>query len=156
MQIRSLAPALVLTLALGSGCQTTADAPKTTIGAVGGAVAGGLLGAAIGGNTKSIAAGAAVGGLLGGATGNVLDQRDRRLAAETAARAFETAPTGSSVPWTNPDTGNSGSITPTRTWQEPSGQYCREYQQEVIVGGQKEQAYGVACRQPDGSWQIRS
>jgi len=24
----------------------------------------------------------------------------------------------------------------------------------VIVGGQEEQAYGTACRQPDGSWKI--
>ncbi|MEE8203551.1 MAG: hypothetical protein V3R74_07315, partial [Alphaproteobacteria bacterium] len=31
---------------------------------------------------------------------------------------------------------------------------CREYQTTVNVGGQVEQAYGTACRQPDGSWQI--
>jgi surface antigen len=26
----------------------------------------------------------------------------------------------------------------------------------VTVGGRAEQAYGTACRQPDGSWQIVS
>jgi surface antigen len=25
----------------------------------------------------------------------------------------------------------------------------------VVIGGQQEDAYGVACRQPDGSWEIQ-
>jgi surface antigen len=37
-----------------------------------------------------------------------------------------------------------------------SGKYCREFQQTVTIGGKTEQAYGTACRQPDGSWQIVS
>jgi surface antigen len=150
-----LAAAVTLTLGLASGCQTMANAPKTTIGTVGGAAAGGLLGAAIGGNTKSIAAGAVAGGLLGALGGNVLDQRDRRLAAETAQRAFEAAPTGNAVQWTNPDTGNYGTVTPTRTYQSDSGTYCREFQQEIVVGGQKQQGFGTACRMLDGTWQIQ-
>lgn len=36
----------------------------------------------------------------------------------------------------------------------PEAGYCREYQQQVLVGGRWEQAYGTACRRPDGSWQI--
>ena len=36
------------------------------------------------------------------------------------------------------------------------GQYCREYTQTVYISGQKQQAYGNACRQPDGSWQVVS
>ncbi|MCZ6875908.1 MAG: hypothetical protein O7G88_20660 [bacterium] len=41
-----------------------------------------------------------------------------------------------------------------RTYQIDSGQYCREYQQTVVIGGQEDRAFGTACRQPDGSWQI--
>lgn len=33
-------------------------------------------------------------------------------------------------------------------------QYCREYTQNVIVGGVVRQSYGTACMQPDGSWRI--
>lgn len=32
--------------------------------------------------------------------------------------------------------------------------YCREFTRDVKIGGKHEQAYGIACRQPDGSWQI--
>jgi hypothetical protein len=29
---------------------------------------------------------------------------------------------------------------------------CREYRMPVTIGGRPETAYGVACRQPDGTW----
>lgn len=161
--MRRLRTALVplVVLALCGGCaglgDTVSGSPKTTIGALGGAAAGGLLGAAIGdGRTRDIAAGVAVGGLLGALGGQLLDQRDRRLQQEAAARAFETMPSGTSTPWRNPDTGNYGSVTPTRTYQTAAGRYCREFQQEVVIGGKREQAFGTACRQPDGSWQIQN
>ena len=70
--------------------------------------------------------------------------------------AIENARTGETSTWKNPDSGHSGSITPTNTFQNANGQYCREYQQTINVGGQKEQGYGTACRQPDGSWKIVS
>ena len=148
--------ALALVAGLFLGCQTTRDAPKTTVGGLGGAVAGGLLGAALGGKTTGILAGAAIGGLLGGAVGNVLDQRDRDLAARTAQTSLETAPTGTASTWNNPDTGASGTFTPTRTYQEGSGRYCREYQQEIYVGGERHRGYGTACRMADGTWQIQN
>jgi surface antigen len=156
--LRAVSAALLL--AFAASCASVQEgvegAPKTTLGGLGGAVAGGLLGAAIGdGRTRDIAAGTAVGALLGVLAGNVLDQRDQRLASQAAARALETAPSGEAVPWTNPDTGNRGSVTPTRTWQTASGQYCREYQQEIVVGGEVRQGFGTACRRPDGTWQIR-
>lgn len=153
---------LILALALVGGplgCVSPGGATagtKTAIGGLGGAVAGGLIGKAVGGHTRGVIAGALVGGLLGGAIGNVLDQRDRELALKTAHQSLEYAPTGNAATWTNPDNGHSGSFTPTRTYQEPSGQYCREYQQHVTVGGERQKSYGTACRQPDGSWQIRN
>jgi hypothetical protein len=33
--------------------------------------------------------------------------------------------------------------------------YCREFQKQIIIDGRTEQAYGVACRQPDGTWKIQ-
>jgi len=37
---------------------------------------------------------------------------------------------------------------------EASSGYCREYTKAIRVGGRLEQAYGKACLQPDGSWEI--
>jgi surface antigen len=71
-----------------------------------------------------------------------------------AQYALEHTRTNTSTAWRNPDTGNSGAITPVETYQTREGQYCREYIQTVIVAGKEQQAYGTACRQPDGSWMI--
>ncbi len=152
------AGAVTLVAALAVGCASPSSergVSKTAVGGVGGATAGGLLGAAIGGNTKSIAAGAVTGLMVGMLAGNVLDQRDRTIAAQTAHSAFETAPSGTPVAWSNPDSGNYGQVVPTRTYQTPSGQYCREYTEEIVIDGQRQQAHGTACRMPDGTWRIQ-
>ena len=44
--------------------------------------------------------------------------------------------------------------TPKINYQPSTGAYCREYQQEIVVGGRVQQGYGRACRQPDGSWKV--
>ena len=149
------AAALAVVALVFSACATAQDNPKTTVGALGGAAAGGLIGAAAGGSPAAIAGGVILGGLLGGAVGNALDQRDKELAMKQAQMSLETGRTGQSGGWQNPDSGNSGSFTPTRTYQQSNGQYCREYTQEIVVGGEKKQSYGTACRQPDGTWQVQ-
>ena len=145
--IAALAAALVLT-----GCAQAG--PKTAIGSAGGAAAGGLIASAAGGGTKGIIGGVLLGALLSGAVGNALDQRDREYAAQTTYHALETGRSGSTSTWRNPDSGHHGSVTPTRTYENARGRYCREYEQTIYVGGHAEQGYGTACRQPDGSWQI--
>ncbi len=145
---------VVLIAILTTGCATIEENPKTTIGAVGGGTLGGLIAAAAGGNAAVIAASTIGGILLGGVIGNMLDERDKRMAAEAAQRALETGPTGQPVTWQNPDNGHYGSVTPVKTYQTASGSYCREYQQIVTIDGKQEKAYGTACRQPDGSWKV--
>jgi len=85
-------------------------------------------------------------GLLGLLT--VAQQR----AQEQAQIEATTAPVGSTVQWN--DASASGSVSVLRDGRSSDGQYCREFQQTVVVGGRSEQAYGVACRQPDGAWRI--
>ena len=153
-RMRAVVP-LICFVFLITGCETP-PGKRATIGGLGGAAAGGLLAAAVGGGGTGIAAGVIMGGLVGGAIGDRMDAADRRAAQRAATQAFDTAPSGQSVPWRNPDSGNSGSITPTRTYQTASGQYCREFQQTVTIGGESQQAFGRACRQPNGSWQIVS
>ena len=149
------ATALVVLLAFSlSGCETVMDNPKAIIGGATGAAAGGLIGHAAGGGDAGIVGGVLLGGLLGGAIGNALDQRDKELAYNQQQRAFEYGKTSETTSWHNPDTGHSGTYTPTRTYQSQTGQYCREYSETVTIDGQRREAYGTACRQPDGSWKI--
>ena len=127
---------------------------RTAVGGLGGAAAGGFLGHALGGGTAGVIGGAIAGGLIGGAIGDRMDAADRRESERAAQRAFETAPAGQSTSWINPDSGNRGTITPERTFQTSTGQYCREFRQTVTIGGEEQNAHGTACRQPDGSWRI--
>ena len=129
--------------------------PKAQLGGMAGAASGGLIAAAAGGPVEAISAGVLVGGLLGGAAGNLLDNADREYAYRTAQYGLEYTRTGTTTRWRNPDSGRSGTITPTDTWQTSSGRYCREFETTIDVDGWPEEAYGTACRQPDGSWEIQ-
>ena len=156
--LRTVALLAIVTFGLAACAQTgetVRNNPKTTWGGMLGAASGGLIAAAAGGGPAGIAGGVLLGGLLGGAIGNRLDQRDKEMAMQAANNAFESSRTGEASTWQNPDSGNSGTVTPTRTYQEAGGGYCREYQQEIIVGGEPHKSYGTACRQPDGSWKTQ-
>ncbi|HUT39948.1 MAG TPA: hypothetical protein VM011_01290 [Gammaproteobacteria bacterium] len=73
---------------------------------------------------------------------------------EAAQISATTAPLGEPIIWQQG--GASGAVIATREGTTPSGRYCREFQQNVSIGGQREQAYGTACRNPDGSWEVIS
>ena len=98
--------------------------------------------------------GAALGALIGSEVGKSLDRADRLAMQHATQNTLVTAPSGTTSKWRNPDSGNSGTVTPTQTYQRNDGAYCREFTQTVTVGGSTEEAYGTGCRQPDGSWQI--
>jgi surface antigen len=142
--------------ALLAGCTT--GGTKQTLGGLGGAVAGGVLGSQIGGGSGRLiatGAGALLGAFLGSEIGASLDRADQTYANQTAQRTFETVPTGQSATWRNPDSGNYGTIVPTRTYQQ-GGNYCRDFTHTIYVDGRAETAKGTACRQGDGTWQIIS
>ena len=153
---RLLIPLLAVVFAsCATMSETAKENPKAILGGMGGGAAGGLIAAAAGANPALIAFSVLAGGLVGGAIGNRLDEKDKEMATQAAHQAFENNHTGAPSTWQNPDTGASGSITPTRTYQIENGQYCREYTQDITVGGEKHQTYGTACRQPDGSWKVQ-
>lgn len=156
MKTTRIAIALAAAVSL-SACVTNGQGQKQGLGTLLGAGLGGLAGSQIGGGTgKLVAVGAGVllGGLLGNAFGRSLDKADLLYADRTTQQSLEYTSVGESSTWVNPDSGNSGSIVPTHTYQTAQGQYCREYQQTVTIGGESERAYGSACRQQDGSWQV--
>ena len=150
---------IILTTALAFTLSACADGPgtKQMVGAVLGGATGGFLGSKVGGGKgrlAAIAGGTALGLFLGNGAGKSLDRADKMQAAQVSNAALEKLPSGTTSGWKNPDSGNSGTVTPTRTYQASSGQYCREYQQSVTVGGRTESAFGTACRQPDGGWKV--
>jgi len=146
--------AVMSALTLGACAEGRNEGGSTLIGAG----LGGLLGAQFGSGDGRIAM-AALGTLAGAAIGNKigknLDDNDRRRMREAEQRAYA-APINETIIWNNPETGHSGSVTPIRDGRRSSGQYCREFQSEINVGGQRERGYGTACQQPDGSWKIVS
>jgi surface antigen len=132
------------------------EANKTTAGTAAGAVGGGLLGAQIGhggGQLAAVAAGTLLGAFIGHQVGESLDRADIEYARRAQDQAYA-APIGQQIIWSNPQSGAGGTVTPTREGNDSTGHYCREYQSTVTIGGKTEQAYGTACRQPDGSWTI--
>jgi len=150
-----------LTLAISTGaCQSNSNEnlfSKKNIGTLIGAGAGAALGSNIGkgkGNVVAIAGGTLLGAALGREVGASLDRADMAYYNRASQHALENAKTGTATSWNNPDSGNYGTITPTHTYQAASGNYCRQYTQEIVIDGQPTTGYGKACRQPDGTWKI--
>ena len=147
----------IAALALAACSETMGQ--KQGIGTLLGAVAGGVAGSQVGkgrGQLVATGVGTLLGAIIGGEIGKSLDRADQLAMQHETQSTLETAPSGSTSTWHNPDSGNSGTVTPTKTYQQSDGTYCREFQQTVTVGGKTQEAYGTACRQPDGSWQIVS
>ena len=156
---KTILPCVLSAVILLSSCDSLRDRPGETLGTLIGTGVGAILGSEIGDGTgQSIATllGAAVGAWAGSTLGRKLDEHDWELAEANAQDTLENGDTGTNKTWSNPDSGNSGSIRPTsdRVAQSDDGQECREFESTVVVDGETEVATGRACRQPDGSWLI--
>lgn len=152
MKTKVIAGSLIVAC-LVTGCEN----PKQAVGTLAGAGLGGWAGSTIGsgrGRVVAAAVGAGLGALAGGYIGGQLDKADRAEAERTCQRALESGRSGQATTWRNPDKGTCVEIVPEPAYKTAQGQYCREFQQTITVGGKPQQAYGTACRQPDGSWQI--
>lgn len=143
---------------LGAGCGSTQGGRGTPVNQIGGGllggIAGGIAGSQIGGGSGKVAAiigGSILGLALGSYVGGYMDRMDQQQVSKT----LEHQPSGQASQWRNPDSGNRYQVTPISTYQTDSGQYCREFVTEVTVGGKVEQAYGTACRMPDGTWKMQ-
>jgi surface antigen len=140
--------------AQATGCP--ALGPKALTGALSGAAVGAGIGA-LAGKGKGAAIGGVV-GLLGGAmVGAAVDQRDC-MQAQAALRFMSTANVGQPIRWSDPATGNSGTITPlTAATPSQSGQVCRQYRRDSVISGQQTGGdVGVVCRTVSGDWQVVS
>ncbi len=118
-----------------------------------GAVAGGVAGYQVGkghGKAAAVIGGTIIGALIGGHVGRSMDDVDQNC----IGQILEHAPPSQPIVWQNPQSDGQYQVTPQQPYQDASGRYCREYQTTAVIGGQPQQVYGTACRQPDGSWQL--
>ena len=158
MSIRKTLTCAVLVLSLGA-CQPPGGGFESmnsseTVGTLGGAVGGALLGSRFGGGAGKVATigiGTVLGALAGREVSRYITGNDSRRAAAAEERAMAS---NEPITWNNPETGNRGTIQPQRTYQNSTGQTCREYNHTIYVEGRAETAHGTACRQPDGTWQL--
>ena len=82
---------------------------------------------------------------------DLLNEAQER-AHEAAQVRATTAPVGETIVWNQG--GATGSVTAVREGTSTAGRTCREFQQTVTIGGKSEQAYGTACLQADGAWEV--
>jgi len=122
-----------------------------------GAILGGAVGAIVGSKVSShddkplgIVTGAIIGVLVGRNIGRGMDEADQACTGQILERAADRH----SVAWSNPDTGVQYKVTPTDTFQQRDGRYCREYVADASIEGTRQTIHGSACRNADGSWQM--
>lgn len=81
-----------------------------------------------------------------------MDDQDISLAASKLQQSLETAPDGATRHWSNNATGRRGAITPTRTYLNAGGHFCRDYIEDLSSGEQSGRFYNTACRDQDVGW----
>jgi surface antigen len=156
--MKHLIKVAICVLALSS-CTQPGVGPKEAGGTLVGAGVGGLIGSKFGSGTGKLVTtglGVLLGGLMGNEVGKSLDRADQLAMTQVTLQSLNTGQPGQVFTWSNPQTGHYGTVVPLHTYTSLEGSYCREYQQTIFVGGEAQHAYGTACRQPDGSWQIIS
>ncbi|MCA3268243.1 MAG: hypothetical protein ING19_19455 [Azospirillum sp.] len=169
---RTSGPKLVVAIAALSLLSACAAGPgemgfnKTTAGGLAGAAGGAFAGARLFGGSNGfigkgsttqmagVAAGTLLGALVGGSVGSSLDRADQAPAPRAQARQ---APP--EIRWTDPDAESARPAPgPAKILREgrdrETGQLCREFVQDIEVGGRAEKGWGIACRQDDGTWRV--
>ena len=145
----------------GSGCNDVDIAVGTGLGGL----VGGIIGSQFGKGSGKTAA--TIGGvILGGIAGNAIAKdacKDKRQDAYYYNNAyydsFNDPEEDERYEWNNPYTNNHGYVSAGEYYEDGYQDYdgpCREFTQTVYIDGRPEQATGVACRQPNGTWRIVS
>lgn len=78
-----------------------------------------------------------------------MTEQDISLAARLLQRTLDHAPDGTTRRWINDESGHSGAITPVRSYIASTGQYCRDYREDLSVDGESRNFIYSACREED-------
>jgi surface antigen len=118
-----------------------------------GAVAGGYFGSTMGKGDGKLAA-TAIGMLVGAVIGHSVGDSLTRTEDICFSQTFEHVPDRETITWHDAKRDAQYEVRPTKTIKTAEGEYCREYTAKATVGSKPIESYGIACRQPDGSWKL--
>jgi surface antigen len=154
MRIMALGLAAAMAVSV-AGCETNQQT-GTLVGAGTGALIGASLGRGTSGRLLGAGIGAALGAIVGSEIGRRLDERDRQMYAQTATYAAESAPVGQPQEWSNPQSGNRGTVTATTAaYRGGDGRQCRNFSETITLkDGKTETVNGRRCKNADGSWEF--
>lgn len=127
------------------------------IGGVAGGILGGILGSKVGGGSgrdSAMILGATLGAMWGSDIARGMTDVDKIFQERTTADNLEYGKPGEQSSWSNPDSGNSGSVSSGETYQNAEGRDCRQFETTVIVEGEEREATGTACRTTGGEWEV--
>ncbi len=95
-----------------------------------------------------------MGSLFAGSAGvyEDMDETDIVLAVQAMQQALETGRKGEAVRWVNEETGNTGSVTPRRTFVTDRGIFCRDYAEALTIDTTDAAIDNTACRTGEGVW----
>ena len=117
---------------------------------IAGTVLGGVIGRQFGkGDGRTVAT--IIGAVIGGYVGTVMSNQSRQRTNYALDRAPDYQPTT----WTEPQTNNRYTVTPTNTYNAPvNGQQsvCRDYTMDAFIDGRMQQVKGRACKDTTGQW----
>jgi len=123
-----------------------------------GAIAGGVVGSQIGrGGGQAVATGVGVvtGAVIGNEVGQSIDNANRSTYPMSPSYSYDPGAAPFSVGYM-PYAPNyvAPPAAPPIYVDQSAGTYCRPFSQEIIIDGQRQESYGTACLQPDGSWRV--
>lgn len=129
---------------------------KQAKAAVGGMIAGGVIGyATMGSGSGRILAGVAMGGMgayVGVSLADRLNKWDRQALRDATFQSLATASTGEPTYWQSEYNSNHGQIIPMRTYLDAGGRLCRDYKASVKIEGNEHNGLETACLTNSGSW----
>jgi len=92
--------------------------------------------------------------LLGDASlARMLNRADRRRLIDATQRALETGQPGQVLAWRDPWRSSGGTVVAAPAFQNAGNQWCRRYDQSILVAGEVRRGGGTACRRQGGIWE---
>ena len=101
--------------------------------------------------------------MAGGITGSIAGSSERHptdsdlaFARNAASDVLTKGDKDASQPWSNPETGARGSVTPLAEAYSEEGRTCRDFLASYVNGKSESWLQGAACQTGRGQWEIHT
>jgi len=153
----SLHIAVAISLLASLGACSWNDNRSEAMGGVVGGVLGGIVGSKMGqgtGQTVTTVLGATLGSMWGQDVVKGMTDVDKIYSERTTQDTLEYGKPGEQTSWSNPDSGNSGTVSADEVYANDNGENCRQFETTVNVEGEDRTTTGTACRATNGDWRV--